>query len=88
MDTKQKYVRLGTYNEVIIFPCVIQHSEFRDMKPISAGFCYVGKDKITCFGESFSLGLDSKPDDSYMATKQVMGWAVAERLIENKNDTE
>ena len=37
MDTKQKFVRLKRYNEVIIFPCVIEHSEFKNLEPVSAG---------------------------------------------------
>ena len=76
MDTKQKYVRIGRYNEVIIFPCVIEHSAFKQFNPISAGFCYVDAENkiVKCFGESFSLGLVSNPkEDTLHATKQVFG---------------
>ena len=52
MDRKQKYVRLGSYDEIIIFPEVIEHSKFSYMKPVSAGFCYVDKDKVSCFGQA------------------------------------
>ena len=80
MDTKQKFVRLGEYNQVIIFPGTLQHSEFSNLNPISAGFCHVYKNRIDCFGESISLGLKSKDDDSFMATKQVFGYQAAETL--------
>ena len=55
MDTKQKYVRLKQYDTIIIFPEVLNHSDFKHMNPVSAGFCYVEKEKIQCFGESYSL---------------------------------
>lgn len=76
MDTKQKYVKLKDYNEVIVFPCTIEHSTFQSLNPMSAGFCYVDADntKVDCFGESFSLGLKSDPiEDSKDATKQFFG---------------
>ena len=80
MDTKQKYVRLKDYDEIIIFPQIIQHSRFRGMDPISAGFCHVQKDKVVCFGESVSLRLKSKEDDTLKATKQIYGWEALENL--------
>ena len=83
MDTKQKYVRLEQYNEIIIFPEIIQHSDFISMKPISAGFCYVHSDKVVCFGESISLRLKSKEDDTLIATKQIYGWDAMD-AIENE----
>ena len=81
MDTKQKYVRLKEYDEVIIFPQIIQHSKFKDMNPISAGFCHIHKDKVVCFGESISLGLSSKEGDTLVATKQIHGWDAIKDII-------
>jgi len=81
MDTKQKYVRLKEYDEIIIFPQIIQHSEFSNMNPVSAGFCHVHKDKVVCFGESISLGLKSKEDDTLMATKQIYGWDALKAIM-------
>ena len=81
MDTKQKYVRLKEYDEIIIFPQIIQHSDFKSMNPISAGFCHIHKDKVVCFGESISLRLSSKEDDTLTATKQIYGWDAMEKLI-------
>jgi len=80
MDTKQKYIKLSEYGEIIIFPSIIQHSDFKNMNPISAGFCHVHTDKVVCFGESFSLGLESSPDDTEAATKQIFGWDAAMNL--------
>ena len=81
MDRKQKYVRLKDYNEIIIFPQILEHSKFRNMNPISAGFCFIDNGKIDCFGESVSLRIESMDDDSFMATKQIFGWEAAEKLL-------
>ncbi len=70
---KMKYVRMKRYNEIIIFPEVIQHSRFSNLDIVSAGFCYIhtGEEpKIVCFGESVSLNLPSKEEDSAIATHQ------------------
>tara|TARA_R110000787_G_scaffold11722_12_gene38528 strand:- start:9849 stop:10133 length:285 start_codon:yes stop_codon:yes gene_type:complete len=81
-DTKQKYVKLKQYNEVIIFPTIIDHSEFIDWEVVSAGFCHVHADKIVCFGKSISLGIESKPNqDTFHATKQVFGWEEAKQFF-------
>jgi len=80
MDTKQKYVRLKEYNQIIIFHSIIEHSSFKNMNPISAGFCYVNDDNVACFGESISLGIKSMKDDSYVATKQIFGWDAADKI--------
>ena len=85
MSLKQKYVRLEEYDEFIIFPEILQHSDFKAWRPISAGFCYVGKDKVTCFGRSISLDLDSMEDDSIMATMQIHGYDAMINLIPSPN---
>lgn len=82
-DGKQKYVRLKDYNEIIIFPTIIEHSTFRHLEPVSAGFCYINDDKVSCFGKSISLRLDGKSDDSFWATKQIFGWDAAEKIEGN-----
>jgi hypothetical protein len=79
-NTKQKYIKMSRYNEIIIFNAIFDHSDFRNFNPISAGFCYVSGDKVTCFGESTSLGMESKKDDSYFATKQLFGYDCAEKI--------
>lgn len=80
MDRKQKYVRLQRYDEIIIFPEVISHDTFKHLKCVSAGFCYVNKESVSCFGKSFSLGLKSKEDDSEKATMQIFGVEAALNL--------
>ena len=76
MDRKLKFVKLERYKEVIIFPCSLEHSAFKHLNPISAGFCYVLGDEevVRCFGESFSLGLEADiQKDTLDATRQVFG---------------
>ena len=80
-DTRQKYVRLKEYDEIIIFPQIIEHSEFKTLNPVSAGFCSIGDNVINCYGISVSLNLECKEDDSFIATKQVFGWDAAEKLL-------
>ena len=71
---KMKYVKVGDYNSIIIFPIIIEHSEFKRFNPITAGFCYISREKIDCFGESISLGLKSNERlDTIDATKQYCG---------------
>ena len=72
---KLKYVRLQQYDQIIIFPETLQHSTFKNLNPISAGFCHVNTSRkmVDCYGESTSLMLSSAKDDTYLATKQVFG---------------
>ena len=84
MDTKQKYVRLKEFNQILIFPCDISHDTFKNLDPISAGFCHVHKEEVNCFGNSFSLSLEAKEDDSFRATLQLFGFDAAEKLEEKK----
>ena len=74
---KMKYVRLKEYDQIIIFPCVMEHSTFKYLNPITAGFCYINppQRRVDCFGESISLRLKSdKKEDTYQATKQIFGF--------------
>ena len=71
---KMKYVKVGDYNSIIIFPMIIEHSDFKNFKPTTAGFCYISNDKVDCFGESVSLRLKSNERlDTIDATKQYCG---------------
>ena len=65
-----KYVRLKDVNSIIVFPQIIQHSTFRGLEPISAGFCYFGSKKVQCYGQSISLNLKALPEDTELATRQ------------------
>lgn len=40
-------------------------------KPISAGFCRRHANGIYCYGESISLNLKSRPEDSEIITKLI-----------------
>jgi hypothetical protein len=71
MDTRQKYVKVGVYDSIVIFPEIIQHKEFKNLNPSSAGFCYVTDKEVKCFGESISLGITSDEEDSEIATNQL-----------------
>lgn len=81
MDTKMKYVRLNQFDEIIIFPETLNHSDFKNFGVKSAGFAYVHSDKVVCFGESISLNLKSDSSDSFAATKQLMGYEKANKLL-------
>ena len=84
MTREQKYIRTPD-DEIIIFPSSIEHNAFKKLNPISAGFCEVGQNNIRCYGWSFSLGLDSKPDeDTFQATMQLFGVKNALNLKERK----
>jgi hypothetical protein len=67
-----------TANEyVIVFSECIMHSEFKEFNPISAGFVSFGVNKdgnptCSCWGESISLGLESRPErDTELAKRQL-----------------
>ena len=82
---KLKYVKLEG-GEVIIFPELIQHKEFKYLEPISAGFCYIEKDRILCFGDSVSLKIKSNPgQDSLDATKHFIGTEEMINLLKDKD---
>jgi hypothetical protein len=58
-------------NEIILFPEHIMHSDFRNLKPISAGFFYYeSSNYIVCHGHSISLNLSSDVNDSEIANRQ------------------
>ena len=70
---KQKYIKTKQ-GEIIIFPCELEHSDFKYFCPVSAGFCYIRENIVDCFGESISLNLKSDmKEDSIQATKQIHG---------------
>ena len=76
MYLKQKYV-ITKGEVIIVFPGLLQHSDFRSFNPISAGFISFGVNKqgnptCNCWGESISLGLKSRPDeDTKIAKRQL-----------------
>lgn len=74
---KCKYVCTAN-NVIIIFSEVLQHSDFSHFRPISAGFVSIGVENkyqpsICCYGESISLKLKSREEDTILARKQILG---------------
>ncbi len=84
MSLKQKYIRTDK-NQIIVFSELMEHKDFKHFNPVSAGFIAIGiklekcgnedysVPHCNCFGESISLGLESKPEDSELARKQILG---------------
>jgi len=73
-----KYIR-SKNNRIIVFSELQQHSEFKMFEPISAGFISfgIGEDRnpdCSCYGESVSLKLKSREDDSMLAKRQILGF--------------
>ena len=73
---EHKYIKLKDYNSFIIFPKIIEHSKFKYLNPISAGFCYLNENKLIaeCYGESISLGIKSDSEDTKFLTRQIYGF--------------
>ena len=77
MRIKQKYV-ITKNKEIIVFPELLQHSEFSKWKPISAGFISFGVNEegnptCSCYGRSISLWLDSDPERDTAIAKRQLG---------------
>ena len=75
---KAKYIRTKD-NKIIVFSELQLHSEFKRFEPISAGFIVFSTDDdenpdCLCYGESISLDLKSKEDDTQLAKRQILGW--------------
>jgi hypothetical protein len=76
MYLKQKYI-ITKERVIIVFPELMQHSDFKDWNPISAGFISFGVNKegnptCSCYGKSISLGLESNPEeDTKIAKRQL-----------------
>jgi len=74
---KQKYI-VTKDDKMIVFSDLFEHSDFRSHEPISAGFISIGasdkyKPTITCYGESVSLNLKSRKEDTELAKRQILG---------------
>lgn len=66
-----KYIRF--YRGFVLFSEPMTHNEihFNGENPISAGFCYFDGSEWKCYGESISLKLKSKEEDSNLLTRQM-----------------
>jgi len=73
-----KYIRTKD-DEIIIFGETMNHSDFIDFNPISAGFISFGLNPETdnptcnCFGESYSLNMKSNPESDTFLAKRTLG---------------
>lgn len=81
MVWKQKYIKTKE-GIIIVFPEILQHSDFKHFQPVTAGFIAIGVKKTedgyhetdcTCYGESVSLELKSSEEDSLLAKRQILG---------------
>ena len=57
-------------------PTIRDFPVFKNLKPVSAGFCEIDMagNKITCFGNSHSLGLKAdEKQDTLDATRYILG---------------
>lgn len=78
---KTKYV-ITKKKVAILFSELIQHSEFKNDEPISAGFVSISADMenlnwatCKCYGESISLNLKSNPvEDEKIIKRQILGY--------------
>jgi hypothetical protein len=75
---KTKYIKTKD-KEIIVFGEIMLHSDFKDMKPISAGFISFGIDEdgnptCRCYGESISLGLSSDEEEDTFLTQSQLGF--------------
>ena len=74
---KVKYIRTKD-DEIIIFGEIMQHSDFRNLQPVSAGFISFGINKegkptCSCYGRSVSLNLDSNEEEDTQLAKLQLG---------------
>jgi hypothetical protein len=61
-------------NDIIIFSAGMNHSDFKHMNPIRAGFISIGVDKegnpdCSCYGRSISLDMESDPQKDTLKAK-------------------
>jgi hypothetical protein len=85
MVHKLKYIKTKK-NIIIAFCDLMNHAEFSNFEPVTAGFLAIGTkmvkhgDKMypetdcTCYGKSTSLGMESNPEvDTKLARRQILG---------------
>jgi len=77
---KGKYIIFNPYNKPLLFNEFFEHKDFKNQDEIkSAGFFWVSDDKnepygikVTCYGESISLGVKSIPEDDAKDIKAML----------------
>lgn len=77
---RTKYI-VTSENYMIVFPETFNHSDFKHLNPISAGFISFGVDvdedglecvMPSCYGESVTLDIKSREDDIEIARRQIL----------------
>ena len=72
-----KYIKTKE-GDIIVFSAHISHDEFIKLSPVSAGFIAFDTDingefTCDCYGNSYSLNLNSDVNDSKLAMRQILG---------------
>lgn len=75
-----KYIRTK-HDEIIIFGEIMNHSDFKDYNPISAGFIQFAVNKdgnptCYCYGESISLKMISNPEEDTRLALLTLGFNI------------
>jgi hypothetical protein len=76
MFAKVKYI-ITKDNGIVVFGELMQHSDFRHLDPVRAGFISFSGNKhgnptLSCYGRSVSLQMDSDPEkDTAIAKRQL-----------------
>jgi len=72
---KMKYIIIdnGLAEVIIVFPDLVQHGNVAMGfdKVVSAGFIIMTDGNYQCYGSSFSLKINSRPDDTIIANRQL-----------------
>lgn len=75
MTIRTKYITFdnGTIDTIVIFPEISQHRDIDllDSKILGAGFIEMVNGSWKCYGESISLAVKSRPQDTIIANEQL-----------------
>ena len=73
MEGKYVVTPLMFGETAILFGKAQNHSDFKDMRPVRAGFFRVDTDNgVSCWGKSTSLKLESEPEMDEMLIRSVL----------------
>lgn len=60
-----------------VFPEWVTHANVAmllNVKPVAAGFTHIAEDKFVCYGDSVSLKIGARAEDSSILTRTLGGW--------------
>ena len=82
-DLKYVIVEEHGCESPIIFPALVDHSSFKGLHPVAAGFVsidgMIGMPDVACWGESVSLGIGSRAGDAVLIKRELVrphGWSL------------